>query len=242
MNKYPAFLLLLALPLPAFAAAAKNLYLDFPNGDLHCSIAVSAHIDATPGAKAKTEAVAKPAPITPAADPSARGVITAVDILRVGRLQHTVISWSDDKTSEAWTRLDNGMTILEATDGAGSFYEFQKGSQLGNHFFPLILDLDQASLGWIDKQHFTGQVVFDSEPALHFQKPVTMNDAVQARTVLYQAWVDPKTLTLLAMDDGAFLYKLTFTTPPPKTTLVIPPRFQAELLHYEAAYAKPVHR
>jgi hypothetical protein len=233
MNKHlllRAVLFLLSSTLPLLQA---DPLVALPAGSMSCSVAVTPHTDTKSNTISETDKTA-----------TAHGIpsITTVQITRTGKLQQALVAWSDGQASEAWSQVEVGVTFVEkATDGANFIYDFPRGSPLRNHFFPLILDLDAVSLNWINQQNFTGPIPFQGRGALHYQKNVVMPDTEPPRTVRYQAWVDPKTLKLLALDDGDALYRVTISDSSPSAPLVLPARFQSELQRYVAVNAKPVH-
>jgi hypothetical protein len=205
-----------------------------PAGDLACSVVITNHAGSPPPDGTN------PAP-PPAKTSTVRPMMTAATIVRVGRMQQDTFTWSNGTTSESWTLLDTGLTLLEDPTGpAKSIYELPRGSAVRKVLSPPVLALDAASLDWINSSHLTGKTAHDGKPAIHYQAIEALYNFVPPKSVLYQAWIDPKTLAPLAFDDGDRLYELTFSAPPAQP-LVLPDRFKKDLNEYLNANAKPRH-
>jgi hypothetical protein len=205
-----------------------------PAGDLACSVVVTNHAGSPPPDGTN------PAP-PPAKTPTVRPIMTTATIVRVGRMQQDTFTWSNGTTSESWTLLDMGLTLLEDPTGpANQIYELPNGSAVRKVLSPPVLDLDAASVAWINSSHLTGKTTHDGKPAIHYQATEALYNFVPPKNVLYQAWVDPKTLAPLAFDDGDCLYELTFSAPPTQP-LLLPDRFKKDLNEYLNANATPRH-
>jgi len=206
-----------------------------PSGEFACSVAVTPRQSAPPAPAHSVPANAQPVPEKPA-------VIQSVNILRAGKLQRNDTTWSDGQTSEAWILIDRDLALVEETIGLNTFIaKMPKGTEKLNRLCPTILDLDAGSMSWISPRSFTGTIALQGKPALHYQATRSLIVAGGApRILLFQAWIDAKTLAPLALDDGDALYDLTFFAPP-DGPLVMPVRFQQELQHYENSTATLKH-
>jgi hypothetical protein len=205
-----------------------------PPGNLSCSVVVTNH------AGAPVPLLPSSAPVPPR-KPGLRPSMTAATIERVGGLQHTIFSWSNGSNSEMWILLDKDLALLEDASGQGkSIFELPRGSAVRKVLSPPMLDLDAESLAWINSQNLTGKAAYKGKSSLHYQATQALYNFIPPRQVLYQAWIDPKTLLPLAMDDGDNLYELTFAAPPSEP-LVLPDRFKKNLQEYYNANAVPRH-
>jgi hypothetical protein len=234
MNKLWSGALYPALALCTSALLQADPALNLPSASMSCSITVTSLLTAKTGNQPTSDGKHQP--------PAAL-TITAVQMKRAGKLQQALITYSDGESGEVWTDEGTGLTVVEQTSGTGKFvFDYPKGDIFRNGLYPLILDLTPDSLNWISPQNVTGTVPYKGRPALHYQKSVTilLPQPDPPRTVLYQAWVDPKTLSLLALADGDASYQLTFGDPP-ASPLALPSRFQAEFQRYNIANAPPVH-
>jgi hypothetical protein len=231
MNKV-ALLLLGPFILANSTGLKANPLINFPAGDTVCSVTVTSHLIGFSHTPANVNTEGSPV------------VLQSVEITRIGKLQRDEMTWSDGKKTEAWTLLDLGLTLAEKVVSSSSFiYELLKGSPFRNAFCPTLLDLDEASVTWINPQSFTGNTDLEGKPTLHYQTKMSLPAPNgPPRNVIYQAWIDAKTLKPLALDDGDALYALTFSVSPASTgPLILPDRFKKNLQEYENANAKIRH-
>jgi len=235
MSKKSLLLSCLGWILFGTSALFANPLVNLPSGNMACTVAITAHLNSPAPDPSMPDVQDVSAP----SKDTGTNAMKAADIIRVGKLQRNIITWSSGTTSEAWTLIDTGLTLAEKATGPTKFiYELPKASPTRNSISPTILDLDADSVTWIFPRSLIGKTAYKGKPSLHYQRGISLPAAIgPPRTVLYQAWIDPKTLVPIAFDDGDALYELTFSKDPPTQPLVLPDRFQKELQEYENANA-----
>jgi len=243
MSKMRRLLSCLGLVLLGSRALFADPLVALPSGDMACSVAITAHAGTAIPDPAKPPVTGAPGPAGSAKPATGAPVMKTDEIVQVKKLRRDIFTWSNGETSETWTIIDSGMTMAEKTVGPSKFiYEMSRGSVIRNVVCPTMLDLDAASTTWISPQSFTGKADHGGKASLHYQARISLPmPAGPPRTVLYQAWIDPKTFVPIALDDGDALYELTFAPQKPTEPLVLPVRFQKDLQQYQNANATIRH-
>ncbi len=222
MNKGLFFYLLSTLAL----LGANDPPVIAPPDNFACSVAVTFH-----GILAKDAA---PGAMTTPAD-SKIPTVKSDTITQTGNLRRDVLTWSDGTTSEAWTMVSTGFTMLEKAAGTTKgIYKMPKKSSMRALLFPTILDMDTASLTWLNPSSFVDKNGLKGRNGSHYQSHGFLYNFVPAKSVAIQAWVDAKSFIPFAFDDGQCLYELTFTSPPTEP-LVLPDRFKEDMEYYQRA-------
>jgi hypothetical protein len=225
MNKRIVFHACLAWLLPCTPLLADPLVV-FPQGDFSCSVQVTPH-----------EIPPKPDPAHP--DIKYPPVVKAMTITQIGKIRVDYIVWSDNSISQLWSLPNQGVSLSQANDPQKSVHLLR--GLLRDLAIPWLLRFDAKSVSWITDS----ALVKGSTPGgvLHYQATLAMPDALYVTkppTVTYQAWIDPKTLLPVAMDNGSALYALKFSNAP-AGPLVMPANLQAEMQRWKDATADHPH-
>lgn len=202
-----------------------------PRGDFSCTVEVSSHY------------IPKPNPTHP--EWRYTPVIKRIVITCVGNIRRDEMIWSDGSISQLWDLADKKIAIAEnGQDSKKPVYVLT--GLLRDQACPKLLHFDADSVSWITK----GSLLTKEGETLHYRATVKPPDSgVQigddpsrpSLMAVYEAWIDLKTLQPLKLDDGEALYTLSFSKKLPKDPLVIPPRLQAELNRWLAAFAPHPH-
>ena len=138
--------------------------------------------------------------------------VSQVEVSRFDANQRNRLTWSDGAKTEDWVVgnyfLQQSLYGNWVNIDAISSYEFK-----GAYFFMTMRD----ACKWISPSTFVDRRSLDGKMANYFE---------QAEK---KAWIDPKTGTLLAIEQFEHRYTFTFGTPP-EAALPIPPAYQ-ELLN-----------
>ena len=225
MNERTAFHACLAWLLLCPPLLADPLVV-FPQGDFSCSVQVTPH-----------EIPPKPDPAHP--EIKYAPVPRAMAITQVGKIRCDYIVWSDNSISQLWSLPDQGVSLSQANDAQKSVHLLR--GLMRDLAIPWLLRFDARSVSWITDD----ALVKGSAPGaiLHYQATLVMPNALTVTkppTVTYQAWIDPKTLLPVAMDDGSALYALKFSNAP-AGPLVMPANLQAELQLWKDSTAVHPH-
>jgi len=227
-------------------------YVFLPEGNMSCSVEVTPSkptVDSAKPQKTKaineTNAVADKIPLP-------RLGMKSIEITRVGKLRRDSITWWDGHTSETWYLLDVGLILVEQAHIIQEVRTSTQG-QDRNGLVPKLLDLDQASLSWIKPENYKGEESLNGKKNYHYRTVITipgppMSDPKTGKEIpgepihlIYQAWLNPKTLQPIALDDGDQNYTLTFSSTPPTEHLELPERFKKDLQEYRNAHIVPRH-
>jgi hypothetical protein len=135
-----------------------------------------------------------------------------IDVSRFDDVQRNAIMWSDDSKSTDWVSENillmkgpygNGISVIQVAS-----YPFKDA-----FFFVTFRDFFR----WISPATFVDRQTYEGMPANFFRRSGQ------------RAWIDPKTGTLLAYDDGVQRYSFMFSVPP-KAPMQIPPEYAAPLI------------
>lgn len=217
MNKHRSLVATLGFAWLIFCSPclAANPLVVFPQGDFSCTV------DVTP------RDIPKPDPAHP--ERRYAPVLQKIAITQVGKVRRDISTWSDGSTSQVWSLAEKGVSLFESNAKGKDVY-LLRGERRHN-VCPRLLRFDAESVSWISEKTLDKQPTGDGK-FLHYQSKVVIAEAngpIPAETATYQAWIDPKTLLPLRLDDGAALYSLTFSSDSPAEPLVMPANIQAEL-------------
>ena len=167
-----------------------------------------------------------------------REVRKKVTIVQTGNMRADITHWSDGSTSQLWTQVDKNISVMENNRWNKDILVLRGAYRDG--CWPRMLRFDTESLGWITPAAFSK--VGSSAGELHYKAMVKVNDTAEGEPlpVLYQAWIDAKTLLPTKLDDGYALYTLKFSDAPARP-LVMPDNMQAKLKSYQAILAPHPH-
>lgn len=211
---------------PSQALEPKGPLVKLPQGNFSCTVAVTPHV------------IRKPDPAHPEWRYSP--VVKKIVITKVGNIRRDTIVWSDNTLTQLWNITDKGVSLEEKMFGARKNIYVLLGD-LRDQACPPLLHFDAESVSWITEKAQGA----DSNPdtAFHYQANMVLPSIPPSppRNVLYQAWIDPKTLLPLKFDDGDALYVLTFSGDAPTGPLVLPGDVQTELAHWQNAVGPHPH-
>ena len=180
------------------------------------------------------------------ADPAVTGLqIKKIDATQVGDYRRSVYTWSNGGITESWKLIKANVYAVENIHN-GSIYVIP---MYDNHNAEeMVVNIDEATFDWVDADYFKDASNYNGKPSLHYQGMISPGSSVVTENeqsvlipkakVLYQAWIDKKTLLPLAFDDSSRLAVITFQAPP-TAPLVPPQRFEDRIKRYFLAVTLP---
>jgi hypothetical protein len=177
------------------------------------------------------------------APPAPTGRIKHIEITRDGDLQRDIVTWSDGSSSETWRIFDVRLLVADNKASANSVNVYALDSSQAAGFTPRILALNLRSFSWISPGRLVGKENKDGKEVFRYRAPVLVPGFLPRdppRQVIYQAWIDAKTLIPVALDDSDDTYKLAFSAPPTEP-LILPERFKKIVDYYTRANAVAGH-
>jgi|GEM_PF-5765115 len=249
------------------ALMADSEYVSLPQGDMACSVIVTpTQLPPDEEKKEKSE-TDKPKPEAEKGKTDANApkpqprpdVLKTVEITRIGKMRHDILTAEDGSTFENWYDYVNGLLAHGKLNGSSisSPIVISLGAHVDDYvgaFAPKILDLTDDSLSWVNQQAFKGKTLINGKTAFRYQKTYKVGGTVisDPKTgalkmiggdlITFQAWIDPKTKVPIALDDSQWNYVLTFSAPVSTTPLVLPAVYKKIIQAHIEATVVPKHR
>jgi len=202
----------------------------FPAGDIAYAVSITYHSAAGSPAPADTPAAAANPAMSGNGKPAPQ--ITGVRVTSINRLVRYQITSTGGITSEHWVESKSGLEFSQDLRGQAVFLS---SLNTGPGSFTSVLGPMNDLFAPVGPGNYAGRK--DQGGALCYIYKWTV--VVLPWSIDYQAWVNVKTGTLVAIDDGHALYKFSFDPTPPPGPLVMPPAFQARLDRYREK-TKPI--